>query len=426
MKKEVFLIALILSSLIAPNLWLNGVIANSNVIRVLQDQALIQEVINEANPGDTIHVSSGTFYENIVINKTLTLIGANKSTTIIDGNKTDSVVTIEANNVVLRGFTIQNGLGEGIIISGFNKTTIIDNAIIFNGFEGIHLENSHDNTIRNNIISSNALKTELAGIELYNSDRNTIRNNTITYQDKGIEAESSSHNTIYGNTILKNNVGVDLYLSNNSIFYHNNFINNTYLQVNSYISSNTWDNGYPSGGNYWSDYNDTDTYTGLYQNQTGSDGIGDTPYIIDANNVDRFPLMNRYGKATEDITPPTISIATPVNGSEIKSSTITVSWTGSDETSGVHHYEIRLDDNPWINVETNTTHIYEGVSDGNHTINVKAFDKTGNTKQDTVNFIVNTSPLFGPGYVEEAAIIATIIIIIFGTAVYLLKIRKKR
>jgi nitrous oxidase accessory protein NosD len=52
---------------------------------------------------------------------------------------------------------------------------------------------------------------------------------------------------------------------------------------------NTWDNGYPSGGNYWSDYNGTDFYSGIYQNATGSDGIGDTPYTMNANNQDRFP-----------------------------------------------------------------------------------------------------------------------------------------
>jgi hypothetical protein len=52
-----------------------------------------------------------------------------------------------------------------------------------------------------------------------------------------------------------------------------------------------WDNGYRSGGNYWSDYNGTDSYKGQYQNETGSDGIGDTPYVIDANNTDNYPLM---------------------------------------------------------------------------------------------------------------------------------------
>jgi hypothetical protein len=54
---------------------------------------------------------------------------------------------------------------------------------------------------------------------------------------------------------------------------------------------NTWDNGYPSGGNYWSDNGGADSYSASYQNETGSDGIGDAPYVIDSNNTDRYPLM---------------------------------------------------------------------------------------------------------------------------------------
>lgn len=77
--------------------------------------------------------------------------------------------------------------------------------------------------------------------------------------------------------------------SNNSI-YHNNFINNIY-HVSTYGSENTWDNGYPSGGNYWSGYNGSDTKSGGHQNQTDSDGIGDTPLVFDSNNKDNYPLM---------------------------------------------------------------------------------------------------------------------------------------
>jgi len=53
--------------------------------------------------------------------------------------------------------------------------------------------------------------------------------------------------------------------------------------------------GYPSGGNYWSDHNPSDTYRGLYQKETGKDGIGDTPYLIDGSNTDRYPLIYSYG-----------------------------------------------------------------------------------------------------------------------------------
>ena len=55
-----------------------------------------------------------------------------------------------------------------------------------------------------------------------------------------------------------------------------------------------WDDGYPSGGNYWSDCTDVDLYSGPYQNEAGSDGIWDHPYVIDADNQDRYPLVNPW------------------------------------------------------------------------------------------------------------------------------------
>ena len=63
--------------------------------------------------------------------------------------------------------------------------------------------------------------------------------------------------------------------------------------------ANVWDNDYPSGGNCWSDYAGTDSYTGPFQNETGSDGIGDTPFTFDSNNTDRYPLMNSWNGPPE-------------------------------------------------------------------------------------------------------------------------------
>jgi hypothetical protein len=80
--------------------------------------------------------------------------------------------------------------------------------------------------------------------------------------------------------------------SSNNRFWHNTFLDNSQQVLAQTVeNTNVWDDGYPSGGNYWSDYNGTDLYSGPYQNETGNDGIGDTQYIIDSNNQDRYPLM---------------------------------------------------------------------------------------------------------------------------------------
>ena len=101
-------------------------------------------------------------------------------------------------------------------------------------------------------------------------------------------------NTIIANTIEDNFYGilVESYCQNNHI-YHNNFLSN-WDHVNNFESTNVWDNGYPSGGNYWDDYTGVDNYRGPGQNMTGSDGIGDTPYSITYYGQDQYPLMDPW------------------------------------------------------------------------------------------------------------------------------------
>ena len=123
----------------------------------------------------------------------------------------------------------------------------------------------------------------------------------------------SSDNTVSGNNITNNEYGIRLYWSSNNKFYHNNLIDNT-QQVYIYSSgyANFWDDGYPSGGNYWSDYTDVDLYSGPNQDVPGSDGIWDHPYTIDANNQDRYPLVEPWTppaiKATVDVDPNALNL----------------------------------------------------------------------------------------------------------------------
>jgi hypothetical protein len=71
----------------------------------------------------------------------------------------------------------------------------------------------------------------------------------------------------------------------------------------SVIGINFWDDGYPSGGNYWSDYNGTDLFSEPLQIIPGSDGIGDTPYtnIGGSGTLDNYPLMAPYEYTEVDV-----------------------------------------------------------------------------------------------------------------------------
>jgi parallel beta-helix repeat protein len=210
--------------------------------------------------------------------------------------------------------------GHGIL---FDNTIngIVDNNTVENSFVGIWLDGSRNNIVSNNIVKSRKViwfnqDNELVlgnsnGIYLYESDNNLIENNIVEGNSKGITLDDysdyniilndivdsndygfyldSSDNNLINNSTAKNNSwGIYLYqYSDNNFICHNNFINNTSQAYD--LSFNLWDNGYPSGGNYWSDYTGKDA---------DGDGIGDIMYSIPRDSKqDRYPLMELFGEA---------------------------------------------------------------------------------------------------------------------------------
>jgi len=102
-------------------------------------------------------------------------------------------------------------------------------------------------------------------------------------------------NTVYSNTyegMIETMPGNTTFHKN--LFFHNSFIDNAEAFIYK-ASGNIWDYGYPSGGNYWSRYNGTDMCSGPQQNDTGSDGIGDTPHPVGGPDTDDYPLMYPWG-----------------------------------------------------------------------------------------------------------------------------------
>ena len=189
-----------------------------------------------------------------------------------------------------------NGIANnrlGIVLQSSSNNTIVGNNITANSGDGIVLQiSSNYNSIVGNSITAN----NYGGISLsHSSNYNSISRNSITANNgHAIRLYSSSNNTFSRNNITANKgLGIWLEFSSNNNIYHNNFINNT-NQVYSKVSISFWDDGYHSGGNYWSDYTGVDLFSGPYQNETGSDGIGDIPFVIDENNVDRYPLMGPF------------------------------------------------------------------------------------------------------------------------------------
>ncbi|MEE9151911.1 MAG: pectinesterase family protein [Thermoplasmata archaeon] len=73
------------------------------------DYTSIQDAINAASDDNTVYVYSGTYYENVMVNRSISLIGEDKNTTIINGDGNSSVVSVVNSGVNLTGFTCSNG-----------------------------------------------------------------------------------------------------------------------------------------------------------------------------------------------------------------------------------------------------------------------------------------------------------------------------
>ncbi|UCE39245.1 MAG: right-handed parallel beta-helix repeat-containing protein [Thermoplasmata archaeon] len=381
------------------------------------DSATINGGIGLAIDGDTVFVHSGTYYENVIVDKTINLTGEDRDTTIINATGIEDGVHINADWVNITGFTAIGsdflGWGHaGIELDKVQNCRVINNNVSYDKY-GIFLNISDNNFLANNIAShnrvpmggngfyfwtssyniliNNTVTNNRIGIGFWWSDYNTIFKNNFSYNNGGIAISYSSNNTIVNNTFFMNTVGIGIsYCSygNNTILgntiidntispsdswgiyvrdsscntfvgnilssnkwgiyvrdssyntfvgntissnrygiyvtksSYNNFIGNTiflslyhgiHIEYNGYntiyhnvftdnngsgvqgvdyVGTNFWNDSYPSGGNYWSDWTTPDGSSGPNQDQMGPDGIVDFPYLLDGGSgaKDYYPL----------------------------------------------------------------------------------------------------------------------------------------
>ncbi|MDD2665424.1 MAG: NosD domain-containing protein [Methanocellales archaeon] len=153
-----------------------------SIIYVPDDYPTIQAAIDNASHGDTIIVRDGTYTENIVVDKRLTIESENGSdfTLVQAQNSNDHVFDVTADYVNLSGFTLIGATGvisAGIYLDEANYCNISSNNVS-NNYYGIRLSSS-SNTLSNNTASNNNY-----GIYLYSSRNNTLSGNTM--RDDGI------------------------------------------------------------------------------------------------------------------------------------------------------------------------------------------------------------------------------------------------
>jgi parallel beta-helix repeat protein len=290
----------------------------------------------------------------------------------VQGAEDGTGFSLVADNVTVRNTYVQN-FRWGIAVSS-SGCTVINNVMTYNVKWGVYSGGSDNKIIGNRIANTglNLVGYDIVGVYLgYGSGNNTIADNHIEkngYDGSGILLYHSSGNTITGNNITNHDyAGIYLDTSSGNIFYHNNFLNNYYQVYGSY-SANAWDGGYPSGGNYWSDYTGVDEKSGPNQDQPGSDGIGDIPFFIG----DRYPLMNPLGSPQ----PPIALFAQFPQYAVIDEAVVFNASTSYDRDGSIINFEWDFGDGNVTTVTTSViSHVY--VAPGTYSVNLTVTDNDG-------------------------------------------------
>lgn len=295
---------------------------------------------------------------------TVPILNVGNISYIFVSNINDSIV-VERSNIVIdgAGYTLQGAgsdNGTGIDLAGRSNVTV-KNTKVIKFYYGIHLESSNNITLSGNTASNNTY-----GIMLNVSVNNTLVNNHASNNHyDGIYFVYSDSNVLYDNIISSNlRYGIMLSESPDNRIFHNNFVNNT-SQVCTYDSWNFWDDDYPSGGNYWSDYEKR------YPNATEIDnsGIWNTSYLIDENNRDNYPLMTPW-----DVNPP---FTTDDYDNLWHNTDLTINLKAVDDLTGVAETYYKINKEQIQNI---TFHGQPRITteNANNTLEYWSIDKAGN------------------------------------------------
>ncbi len=344
----------------------------------------IQDALDDADTmnGHTISVGAWTYYENVIVDKEVSIIGDGANVTFVDGQRTESVFTVMAHNVEISGFTIMNGSQSseaGVFVEKVNQTSIHDNVVTDNGKgvwfsvvqnstvytntvtsnmdDGIYLVNSLHCTVKENnatgngrsgvvlsmhcaynTVSNNSMHFNDYGVWLYNAHDNTIENNWMVDTGNGIYVQYWAPNNIIRENHVESNTIVGIHITNTcsgNQIYHNNIIGNSNQSYD--YDVNAWNLPYPNGGNYWSNYVCDDLKHGENQDKPGSDGILDSPY-----SYDQYPLAQMWGNQTA----PYVTINAPAPsyyGGEVVLNATVIDFDRDGNETTYHAYVPGLD-----------------------------------------------------------------------------------
>jgi parallel beta-helix repeat protein len=347
-------------------------------------------------------------------------------------------ITVNRNNIVLdgNGYTvIYGGSGPGKVSALFLKdvsNVTVKDFTITGGWFGIAFSGTNciiaNNTVTGTGNGIYAIDAATAAISIGGGGSNLIIGNYITNNIVGLLIGETSNNLIAENSIISSSgVALSIYDSSNNSIYHNNFYNNIKAVDDTglhfyplVVSINIWDDGYPGGGNYWSDYRTRYPKA----NEIDNSRIADTPYVIDSQNMDRYPLLYAFNEYyVRQANPPKVSLLSPANGTYNETSVPLVFSVDKQ----VNWTAYSLDGQQNVTITGNCT--IANITNGFHSVTVYANDTFGKIgASENITFTIAVAPLersepFPTATIAAVAGATTVIAIGAGLLVYFKKRR---
>ena len=295
-------------------------------------------------------------------------------TSMTSTNHGDGLSIIHGDHVEVSDSTFSSCGQRAVVISDATSVSVINNAITQSHL-GLTLESCDQAIVRNNTVTA----IDYEGMTLRGGSNGTIAFNTVFSCDNGVRVEFTENVSVVGNNISHNVRGALLNYAVWCYVHHNTFWENSLYQA---LTANdcqvSWDDGYPSGGNYWSDYSGDDVYHGPDQNISGPDGLGDTPYSTYDDVFDRYPLVGTF------INYAPTAVVTLESAAGDLSTVFSFDATEShDDEQETDVLEVRWDwtgDGVWdTDWSTDKTETHQYDTTGTYTVRVEVRDSWGST-----------------------------------------------
>ena len=341
---------------------------------------------------DIRYTSAFFVIRNVLVDKVgvgisfLWVVNARIENTTVSNNLEGILLTNSISDVVDNDMAVGNQ--EGIYVVDSSYDTIANNTIVAASSEGIATQGYQTKNIT---ITQNTVRDGSGAIVVGGATNTTVTRNQIFSNSLGVDVDSSTGTWIVENTFVSDGQWIATHFGGVTHVFHNNFVNlrNTpgvYIDTSSTVSL---DNGYPSGGNYWSDYGGVDKCSGPKQDIcSGPDGIGDTSYFTDYVNRDNYPLIRPFGAQPRHA--PVWSAGSQLSASNIQPTSLVLSWPSA---AGAVKYDV-LELGLSIGNVSTTSFTVTGLTIGaRYAFKVEAGDLWGNFTSDGPSLSVRILPM---------------------------------